>query len=192
MKNLGAAAFFFFLLPLHAAHADCLSTNGISTICSNTWSFRARCDGEDVWNKWTVDGSPKPSDSFIRPWLDHPIVVVGFELIKLRRYPSWYARLYQKWFTSDDANEWFGVGSTIEPHAMIWLGPGETHTTRMWSKGYGLPWPSTSQARPVVHPDVAHMSSASGDLIDLHGYCNGGGHVTILLTLYYVADVSHP
>jgi hypothetical protein len=38
-----------------------------------------------MWADWKIAGLPDP---FVRPWLDVPIVVVGYELVKLQTEAS--------------------------------------------------------------------------------------------------------
>ena len=30
--------------------------NNLSLVCSATWQFSGKCNGEDLWDKWTVTG----------------------------------------------------------------------------------------------------------------------------------------
>jgi hypothetical protein len=56
-------------------------------VCSATWQFHAACTGENLWDKWTVTGRTSPPDGFVRPWLSQRILVVGYELVKIRTQP---------------------------------------------------------------------------------------------------------
>ena len=79
------------------------------------------------------------------------------------------------------------IGSTIEPDGMLWLGDGETRVSRIWPQGFGQPWPSRIDAKPItpIRDSDGKVVAASGDLIDLHGACFDPGAVTVLLTVYY-------
>jgi hypothetical protein len=138
-------------------------------VCSATWQFEGKCVGRDMWDKWTITGRTNPSDSFIRPFEDVPITIVGYELLKLHDGER-----------RDDRNNrlsWFMIGSAItaQPDAMIWLGPGESRVRQMWPAGMGQLWPPKGKAG----------AEASTDKIDLHGVCFGGDPVTIFGTVYY-------
>ena len=140
-------------------------------VCSATWQLTGPCSGEDLWDKWKVGGRTVPNDPFIRPWLKEPIVVVGYELVKLRYYPA--QRIERP---RDQDLSYFMIGSAIQPDAMIWLAPGQNHAKQMWAAGLGQPWPSKEKANPAMH----------SDMLDLHGSCFDGGEVSIFVTLYYV------
>lgn len=80
------------------------------------------------------------------------------------------------------------IGSTIQEDAMLWMAPGHTHAKTFWPTGTGQPWPSRSEATPVVpqYDAKGTMVAASGQLLDLHGHCSKGDLVTIMLTIYFV------
>jgi hypothetical protein len=129
--------------------------------------MQATCSGADLWDKWKIlDGRTKPPEAFIKPFEDVPIDVVGYELVNMSGRPA-----------SEFANAWFMIGSgmTGYPDAMLWLGPGEMRSSRMFPSGFGQHWPSASEAKKARLEDI----------IDLHGSCFGGKDVVIYLTLYY-------
>lgn len=138
---------------------------GLHVVCSASFRFDATCDiNKDLWNSWTVDGQKntvtgetKSKDAFAHPWSHDPITVIGYELVKITGGPT----------------VWFMVGGAIQPDPQIWMGPGENHAKQMWPAGTGQPWPSAKQANP-------------DDMVDLHGTCEGNGHVTVILTVYYI------
>jgi hypothetical protein len=139
--------------------------------------MRASCSGEDLWDKWKIlDGRTKPADAFVRPFEDVSIDVLGYELVNLSGRPA-----------SDFANAWFMIGSGITgyPDAMLWMGPGETHSRVMWPNGSGQHWPRASAAK----------KSRLEDIIDVHGQCWGGKDVVLYLTVYYnplAAELGEP
>jgi hypothetical protein len=140
-----------------------------------TWQFEGKCEGSDMWNKWHIFGVTSPKDYFIRPWTDEPIIVTGMELLKLRR-GEWLKRLLNR------DQEWFAVGNTIVPDLTIQLGPGESHSNKaLWQK-----WPSAADAKPVspIRDPAGNIVAAGGDLLDLHGYCDGG-IAEVMLTIEY-------
>jgi hypothetical protein len=163
--------------------------DGFSTVCSATWQFSALCTGRDMWEDWKIAGPPfNPPDSFVRPWLDTPITIVGYELVKVRGmgwafgFKSWLRSwldlgawsAFVKSLIHPDSS-WFMVGSAMQPDAMIWMAPGETHSKQMWPAGQGQPWPKKADANPA----------RLADLLDLHGTCYRGS-VFMFLTIYYV------
>jgi hypothetical protein len=162
--------------------------DGQNMICSATWEFTANCsNGPDMWSDWKVAGRVNEPDAFVRPWLDVPILVVGYELVKLPR-----GRFKWPWdIAFDHFGSWFMIGSTIAPDAMLFLGPGESHAKQMWPSNSGQRWPRAAHAKPVkpIPGSSGKMSGAAGDLIDLHGVCYGGA-VRILLTIYYTPQSS--
>jgi hypothetical protein len=85
---------------------------------------------------------------------------------------------------TNDRLSWFMVGSSIYPQqdAMIWLAPGETRSRQIWPSGTGQIWPSKDDARKQPKEDI----------VDLHGYCVGGGPVTVFLTIYYTPSSATP
>jgi hypothetical protein len=143
-------------------------------ICSATWQLNATCTGKDLWDQWKVTGSPPMADSFIRPWADNKITVVGYELVKLQSETGPYSRFRY----INDRQSWFMVGSGIypQPDAMLWLAPGQTHTQRIWPNSSGQIWPSRAHARKTTPLE---------DVLVVHGTCFGGTPVTLLLTIYY-------
>lgn len=151
-------------------------------ICSATWRFTAKCVGRDMWADWTVGGRTTPSGPFVRPWLDVPIEIVGYELVKIPGF-TWSPRQAYLNYT----RSWFMVGSTIQPDGMIWMGPGESHAKQIWPSGHGQLWPAQDQALALqpIFDDAGKPSAFSGDLIDLHGQCYGGIDMQLLLTVYY-------
>lgn len=176
--------------------------DGVKVVCSATWQFHGACTGKDMWDKWRVEGRTSPTDAFVRPWLSSPILVVGYELVKIRTLPpppeppapppppprTWWHRMIgykpppppappppPPPSISDAEQSWFMIGSALQPDAMIWLAPGHTHAKQMWAAGYGQPWPRKEDASP----------KPLDDMIDLHGVCFNGGTVTIMMTVYY-------
>jgi hypothetical protein len=157
--------------------------DGLNLICSATWSSTGTCTGRDMWADWKVAGGTAASpDSFVRPWLDVPIAIVGYELTKLSgdTWRPW--EMYHNWMRS-----WFMVGSTIQPDAMLWLGPGQAHNKQIWPAGSGQWWPAKSEAVPTkpVNDSSGNVIGVNGDLLDLHGQCYGGMNMKIFLTIYY-------
>jgi hypothetical protein len=177
-----------FTSPAQAEHAQSCSgkvsvvPDDIKVICSATWRFRGNCTGDDMWDKWLVDGQTAPKFPFVSPWSSEPILIVGFELVKLRN-AKWYEIPNRLWNSN---REWLGVGSTVQADAMIWLGPGESHAKMIWAEGRGEPWPKAGDAAPIkpVQDAAGKMVAAGGDLLDLHGQCYGGSAI-VYLTLYY-------
>jgi hypothetical protein len=171
------------------------------TICSATWKFEAVCTGRDMWDRWKVSGATAPPDYFVRPWLDEPIKVIGYELMRLPDNSwSWWLRswfsvdAWRAWARSwlvDPRAEWFMVGSTLQPDAMISIGPRELHAKTIWPDGHGQMWPSRQAATPVASiADASGVTvAASGDLIDLHGTCFRG-RAMLFLTIYYTGTKS--
>jgi hypothetical protein len=144
-------------------------------VCSSTWQFEARCTGEkDMWDSWSV---PNQSDPFVRPWLDQPIIIVGYELTRIRRPAFWLRRAwdYLRGKPQDLDQSWFMIGSAMQPDPMLYLAPGENHARQMLPTSLGDPWPAKKDANPAKY----------ADMLDLHGICFGGGSITIFLTLYY-------
>jgi hypothetical protein len=190
---------FAYAQPANAAQnceGKSFAAEGYEVVCSATWSLVGECDGNDMWARWTISGRTSSPDSFIRPWADTPIKVIGYELVRLSDSSSWaWAKSWFRWrawlatarkFTRNSAS-WFMIGSTIEPDGMLWLGDGETRVSRVWPHGFGQPWPSRTDARPVafIRDRDGKVVAANGDLLDLHGACFDPGAVTILLTIYY-------
>jgi len=64
-------------------------SDGYNLVCPATWKFKGRCNGLDMWNRWTVTGRTNSSDYFVRPWASTPIMIIGCELVKLQRN-SWF------------------------------------------------------------------------------------------------------
>jgi hypothetical protein len=173
----------------HAEHAESCQNrdhsiiDGYVVVCSATWLFAGKCDGEDMWSSWSVTGTTNPPDAFVRPWLDYPIMAIGYELTKLQEPVLWPHAFLMNRFVS-----WFTLGSTIQPDALTTLAPGETKAGGIWPRGYGQPWPAKQDATSTkidqVNKDGA-PARVTGDLIDLHGLCFGGGRIRIFLKLYY-------
>jgi hypothetical protein len=163
--------------------------DGQNVICSATWEFNANCsNGPDMWSDWKVTGRVDEPDAFVRPWLDVPILVVGYELVKLPR-----GRFKWPWNLGfDHYGSWFMIGSTITPDAMAFLGPGEAHSKQMWPRNSGQLWPRAADAKPIkpIRDASGKITGAEGDLINLHGVCYGGA-VRVLLTIYYTPQPSH-
>jgi hypothetical protein len=164
------------IAPVCAAKTE----NGLQAVCSTHWKFEASCGANrDLWDQWEVtpvhSGRVEP-DHFARPWLDKPIVVIGYEMVKIRTYPVWRSIIYALPFFEGHDNSWFMVGSTMLPDPVIWLAPGESHIRQFYPVGYGQPWP--------VRED--HFESQYGAMLDIHGVCKDGGRVTLYLTIYYV------
>jgi hypothetical protein len=155
------------------------SPNGIQSVCSTAWKFEASCGvNRDLWNQWEVTPlhtGKVESDHFARPWLSEPIVVIGYELVKMRSYPVWRSILYSLPFFYQHDQSWFMVGSTMLPDPTIWLAPGETHARQFYPVGYGQPWP----------PKQEKIETGYGAMLDIHGVCKDGGRITIYLTVYY-------
>jgi hypothetical protein len=152
-------------------------------MCSATWQFTGACSGRDMWNEWKVSGRASPPDAFVRRWLDVPIFVVGYELLKFHpqslRHPLTLLQNFR--------HSWFMIGSAVEPDSPLSLGPRQTHTERMFPTGLVQPWPPSTDARPIV-PLLNQDGTAraiEGDLLDLHGACFGDGKISLLLTVYY-------
>ena len=147
--------------------------DGVQMVCSASWTFSASCTGEDLWDKWHVQGQSKPDEPYIRPWADTPITVIGYELVKLQR--DRLSSVFSRY--ENDRMSWFMIGSGMnsQPDAMLWLGPGETRSRIMWPAGMGQVWPSKDRARKAKYEDI----------LDLHGKCFGGAPITIHLTIYY-------
>lgn len=142
----------------------------INIICSATWQFTATCSGQDLWNSWKVIGQTQPKDSFVHPWADAPITVIGYELLKTDA-PESEQNLHASWFM---------IGSAIypQPDTMLWLAPGERHAKQMWPPGIGQVWPSKDNA----------IVNGMPDFVDLHGICFGGGPISIFMTIYYTPN----
>jgi hypothetical protein len=117
--------------------------DGFDIVCSADWRFSGPADGCDLWDRWTVTGPGDPKDSFVRPWLDHRIIVVGYEMVKLSGPP----------------HQFFGIGSGIQPDMFLWMGSTESRAKTMFPKGLGHPWPSAEDA---AKPGFNNM-------IDIHG-----------------------
>jgi hypothetical protein len=156
-----------------------------AVVCSATWQFTGRCGAADMVHEWKVHGIENPPDAYIRPFSDDPILVIGYELVKVTGTSA-------KPWRADKS--WFMIGSTIQSDAMIWLAPGETHAKTFWPAGTGQPWPSKRDARPVTVNRNANgeIVSMSGDLLDLHGWCPKDEVVGIMLTVYYTALEQRP
>lgn len=130
-----------------------------SVVCSATWQFSGACNGNDMWDQWSVAGQTSPQRPFIKPWLHDSVIVVGYELVKLKGAPD----------------SWFMIGSGVQPDAQRWLAPNETHSLLMWPAGLGQPFPSIENAR----------TGETEDILDLHGWCPQGDTATIMMTVYY-------
>jgi hypothetical protein len=135
-----------------------------------------------MWADWTVEGATKPEGPFVTPWLDYPIRVIGYDLLKLSE-PLWSPRQIRL----NAEKSWFMVGTTMLPDGMISLGPGESHSRLIWPAGMGQLWPAAKDVRPVAQ--VPGQPAYSGDLLDLHGQCYGGGSVTLILTVFYTRQI---
>jgi hypothetical protein len=110
-----------------------------------------------MWDAWAVDGRTNPSPPFVRPWLDVPIEIVGYELVKLAAESWWPHQNYL-----NRSRSWFMIGSTVQPDAMAWLGPGETRVYHAWPSGYGQLWPTKNDAKPLKPVlDASGMGAAS-------------------------------
>lgn len=149
----------------------------VATVCSATWQFTGRCGAADMVHEWRVHGFQNSPDAYIRPFSERPITVIGYELVKVTGMNG------EPWRDKS----WFMIGSTIQPDAMIWLAPGQTHAKTFWPAGTGQPWPSKHQAVPVKinRNDKGEIISMNGDLLDLHGWCPKDESVGIMLTIYY-------
>jgi hypothetical protein len=153
----------------------------IVAIRSQTWQLDAICDGQDLWKSWTINSHPPTPNSWITPWLDRPIDIIGIEMVKVQTDVG-------KPDPMNATTSWFMVGSTIQPDAMLWIYPGQTGASRMTPPGTGYPWPSKDKARPAEprHNEAGELFQVAGELIVVHGLCFGGGPVTIMLTVYFV------
>jgi hypothetical protein len=206
LPRLGLALAMATLALPQTARADerCAGAKALRSSARPRCSSTAPAPAGDMWNSWKVGGFAPSDDGLVRPWLDYPIVVIGYELVKLQADlpDGWWGWLKYKLRGLAGSTQldhsylnakisWFSVGSTIQPDAMIWLAPGETHAKQMWPAGHGQPWPSKRDAKPTTpHKNAkGEVDAGGGDLIDLHGLCYGGGPVTIMLTLYYVAQM---
>jgi hypothetical protein len=161
------------------ARGNVIVSDDLKIVCSATWQFNGTCLGKDIWDNWKVTGQTNPEDSFVRPWESFSITVIGYELVKLlAENPD------PKIDQTNDRLSWFMVGSGIYPQqdAMIWLAPGETRSRQIWPSGTGQIWPSKDDARKQPKEDI----------VDLHGYCVGGGPVTVFLTIYYTPSSVPP
>jgi hypothetical protein len=97
-----------------------------------------------MWDKWKMPAGIIRQISFVRPWLDTSIIVIGNELIKVVEPREAEPK-------GADRNAWascFMIGSAMQADAHIWLAPGESHAKQMWRAGSGQPWPSKSKANP--------------------------------------------
>jgi hypothetical protein len=161
------------------------------TAYSHSFQFNGTCTGHDMWNQWTVAGEPAMPDSFVRPFADQPINVIGYELL-LMRHDYALRGLWRRIFGHPIS--WFMVGSTIQADAMVSLGSGETRSRMMWPAGVSQPWPSRQDAKPVspVLDKDGKMYAAGGHLLDLHGVCPKGDSMEILLTIYYTPAEPQP
>src|ERR1044072_141986 len=86
----------------------------VATVCSATWQFTGACGAADMVHEWKVHGFENSPDAYIRPFSEHPISVIGYELVKVTGMNG------EPWRDKS----WFMIGSTIQPDAMIWLAPG--------------------------------------------------------------------
>lgn len=180
-------------LPVHTQTCEGRSytfPSNYQVVCSRTWNLHATCTGADLWDKWQVAGS-KEDSPFIHPWTDVPIMVVGYELLKVmgpvvaetRKKNAWsdflvWLGLRSRRQSATDQNRttsFFGIGSGIVPDMMVYMGPGENHVRQMWAAGLGQPWPSIRDKDQGGHNDI----------IDVHGACWGGGPIEMVVTVYY-------
>ncbi len=142
--------------------------DGVAVPCSSTWALHATCTSQELVHNWVIDGN-KPGDHYIRPFADFPIMVVGYEIVKVNGGPT----------------TWFMIGSDHQPDAFLWLGPGEDHAR--WNMP---PWPSKQDA-------AAHWQPGHEEMIDVHGTCSTPPGpdgkpaaplpVTLLVIVYYVS-----
>jgi hypothetical protein len=161
---------------------------------SHSFQFDGTCTGGDMWDQWTIYGSPPMPDYFVRPWHDKPITVIGYELVKrshVRPKPklSWWQWLTGWGDTRPLDHNWFMIGSTIQADAMLWMGAGETRSQVMWPAGLGQPFPSRNSAKPIRKVSDA-PPRYEGDLLDIHGECPKGDVVALLMTVYFTIDAS--
>jgi hypothetical protein len=179
-RRVGLFLLALMLISPARAEPSCKSRVAAQTavVCSATWQFTGRCNAPDMVHEWKVHGIENPPDAYIRPFSDDPILVIGYELVKVTGTSA-------KPWRADKS--WFMIGSTIQSDAMIWLAPGETHAKTFWPAGTGQPWPSKKDARPVTvnRNEKGQIVSMSGDLLDLHGWCPKDEVVGIMLTVYY-------
>ena len=155
-----------------------------AVVCSATWQFTGRCGAPDMVHEWKIHGIENSPDAYIRPFSEDPILVIGYELVKVTGING------EPWRDKS----WFMIGSTIQPDAMIWLAPGQTHAKTFWPPGSGQPWPGKQQASPVTinRNEKGEIVSMSGDLLDLHGWCPKDEVVGIMLTVYYTTVEQRP
>jgi hypothetical protein len=171
------------------AHAEPSCKSHVPTqtavVCSATWQFTGRCGAAAMVHEWKVHGIENPPDAYIRPFADEPILVIGYELVKVTGTSA-------KPWRADKS--WFMIGSTIQSDAIIWLAPGQTHAKTFWPPGTGQPWPSKKEARPVSvnRNEKGEIVSMSGDLLDLHGWCPKDEVLGVMLTVYYTSIERSP
>ncbi len=73
--------------------------DGIAVPCSNTWTLHAtRVITTELVNEWVIDAM-SPGDHYILPFVDFPIMVVGYEIVKIDGGPT----------------VWFMIGSGHQP-----------------------------------------------------------------------------
>lgn len=182
MKSLWATVIFLALAVPAQAEAihveNCEGRNyelpaGFTVICSASWSLDGFCIGEDLWDKWKVNGRTQPGDAFIRPWLPARILVRGYELIR----------------TNGNKAGWYGIGSGIVADMALWLGEGEMRNARIFPAGIVQPWPSKEESEA--------QRAAVNDLIDVHGSCltapdkKTPDAINLMLTVYYTPWPAH-
>lgn len=149
--------------------------DGIAVPCSNTWTLHATCTSTELVNEWVIDGN-KPGDHYILPFVDFPIMVVGYEIVKIDGGPT----------------VWFMIGSGHQPDGFLWLGPGENHARWNMPAGQGHPWSTKQEAAAKLAVAPSHH-----EMIDVHGTCStppdaqgkpqSPWPVTLFVTVYYVS-----
>lgn len=130
---------------------------GFQPVFSQTWLLQGPADSNDLVMRWNVSGGFPMADSFIRPWLDKRIGIVGYELMQM----------------SPHAHVWWMIGNNIIGDPKLWISPTENIKRVFYPHGYCDPVPKKTEA-------------ATTDYIDVHGAALGGGTVQMWLTLHYI------
>lgn len=102
---------------------------GFNVPCSKTWTLHGKSDWQDQVTNWQVDGN-QANDPYLWPWLREPILVTGYEMLKVEGGPTL----------------WFMLGSGIVPDIFLKLGPNEDHARRDFPDNQAHPWPSKEEA----------------------------------------------
>ncbi len=120
-----------------------------------------------MWDAWKVTGTYNSKDAFVRPWLDYPVKIVGYELVKLAPV---------KYLPAFIDGAWFMLGSTINPDTQLWLAPGETHAKQVWPSEMAHTWPAIQNSDREGHKSM----------LVIHGGCPPTRNALLMLTLYYL------